>query len=107
MHASLVVIGPESIERPCQVVDMPEGYVVQILPSDCTDQPFDERMGARDQGVSGEFLVKRPWGYERAPDTAGARHIDRVQRREVAVCRTLARESHRANGVREPRCNRP
>ncbi len=28
--------------------------------------------------VSGEFLVKRPLGYERAPDTAGARHIDRV-----------------------------
>jgi hypothetical protein len=30
--------------------------------------------------VSGKFLVKRPLGYERAPDTAGARHIDRVQR---------------------------
>jgi hypothetical protein len=30
--------------------------------------------------VSGEFLVKRPSGCERVPDTAGARHIDREQR---------------------------
>jgi uncharacterized protein (DUF2252 family) len=30
--------------------------------------------------VSGEFLVKRPSGCERVPDTAGARHIDRVPR---------------------------
>jgi putative transposase len=32
----------------------------------------------QDHRVSGEFLVKRPLGYERAADTAGARHIDRV-----------------------------
>ena len=50
MHAMLIVIGAESIERPCQVVDIPEEYVVQILPLDCLDQPFDERMRAREQG---------------------------------------------------------
>ena len=56
MHAILVVIGPESIELPCQVVDIPEEYVVQLLPSDSTDQPFDERMRARDQGQGLDFV---------------------------------------------------
>lgn len=57
--------------------------------------------------VSGEFLVKRPSGCERVPDTAGARHIDRVQRGWVAVRRTLAPESRGANDARDSRCNRP
>ena len=58
VHAILVVIGAEAIVRPCQVVDIPEEYMVQILPSDCTDQPFDERMRAREQGqgVSGHAI---------------------------------------------------
>lgn len=34
VHAILIVIGSESIELPCQVVDIPEKYMVQILPSD-------------------------------------------------------------------------
>jgi hypothetical protein len=56
VHAMLVVIGPESIELPCQVGDIPEEYVVQILPPDCTDQPFHERMRARDQGQGLDFV---------------------------------------------------
>ncbi len=43
--------------------------------------------------MSGEFLVKRPSGCERVPDTAGARHIDRVPRGLVAILLVIGSES--------------
>lgn len=96
MHAILVVIGPESIELPGQVVDIPEEYVVQILPSDCTDQPFDERMRARDQGQGLDFV-----DFEHAQ--GGSPAVKGEQR--IIVGGQMLRRSMTGNGLREHPAN--
>jgi hypothetical protein len=52
----LVVIGGESIQLPMQVEAVPEEGLVEILAPKGSDEPLDERMGARHERDRLEFL---------------------------------------------------